>query len=71
MTEIGPTIPYAWVKYARNAISATMIALNEATKRMDVTNPLDDTEEMAYLRKTREALQKALKETAFIESIPY
>lgn len=71
MPEIGPKIPYAWLKYGKNAISAAMLALNEATKRMDETNPLEDMEETAYLRKVREALQKALKETAFIENIPY
>lgn len=69
MPEIGPTIPYAWVKYAKNAVSAAVIALNEATKRMENLNPLENMEEMAYLRKTRDTFQKAIPMMEFVEKI--
>lgn len=70
MPDIEAATPYHWLKCSKEAFSLSMLALNEATKRMDSLNPLEDMEEMAYLRKTRDALQKAIKETAFIENIP-
>lgn len=70
MPDTEAATPYHWLKCAKEAFFLSMAALNEATKRMDSLNPLEDMEEMAYLRKTRDALQKAIKETAFIENIP-
>ena len=69
MPDMTPTIPWAWLKYAKNAVGMAMLALNETTKRMDNLNPLEDMEELAYLRKTRDALQKAIPQFAFIENI--
>lgn len=70
MPDTEAAAPYHWLQCAKEAFSLSMTALNEAEKRMDSLNPLEDMEEMAYLRKTRDALQKAIKETTFIESIP-
>ena len=69
MPDIRPAIPYAWLKYAKNAVGMAMLALNEAEKRMDEMNPLENMEEMAYLLKTRDALKKAVPQLTFIESI--
>ena len=71
MPEILPETPYGWLTCGKKAVSEAIIALNAASNRMVTLNPIENLEEMAYLRKVREALQKAIKETAFIERIPY
>lgn len=61
--------PYLWLMTGKAAVSWATKALISVTARMNELNPITDMEELAYARKTRDALQKALKEILFIENI--
>ena len=69
MPEIGSMIPWRWLKDGKEAVRLAILALSKVNARIDEMNPLEDMEEMAYARKAREALQKAIRETAFMENI--
>lgn len=69
MPEIGSMIPWHWLKDSKEAVRVAILALSKVNARIDAMNPLEDVEEMAYAKKAREALQKAIRETAFLENI--
>lgn len=61
--------PYYWRLPTRAAIRYTEQALETIQARIDIINPLTNLEEMAYLKKARDALQKAYKELQPIRNI--
>ena len=52
-------IAYAWLNEAMKCVN----------ERIDDISPIDDMEEMAYLRKARDGLQKGISAVSFLKSI--
>lgn len=69
MPDLNSVTPYRWLMTGKSAVHWSIQALNAITNRITEINPIDNTEELAYCQKCRDALQKALKEIQFIENI--
>ena len=64
-----PPVHYHWLLPSFAAVWWIKKALKTINRRIEVMNPISDLYEMAYAKKSHDALQKALKEIQFIESI--
>jgi hypothetical protein len=60
---------YSWLMPCKTAIRWTRQALDHTNARIELMNPIENLEEMQNAKKSREALQKALKELQVIEQI--